>query len=65
MRGRLRLRLSVRGVMGDEVRMEGKWKVMELELGFRLGPGLGLGLEIAAGVEAGVRDWGTFRAADD
>lgn len=65
MRGRLRLGLSVRGIMGDEVRMEGKWKLMELELGFRLGPGLGLEFETAAGVNVEVRDWGVFGVVDD
>lgn len=51
----MRLGLSFRGIRGDEVRMEGKWKLMELELGFRLGPGLGLEFEIAAGVNVGIR----------
>lgn len=35
------VRIDIRGIMGNEVRMEGKWELMELELGFRLGPGLG------------------------
>lgn len=51
--------------MGDEIRMEGKWKLMELELGFRLGPGLGLEFEIATGVNVGVKDWGVFGLVDD
>lgn len=64
MRGKLRLGLSVRGMMGDEIRMEGKWKLVVLEVGFRLGPGLGLEFEIAAGVNVGVRDWGVFGVVD-
>lgn len=51
--------------MGGAVRIEGKWKLMELELGFRLGLGLGLGLQIATRVEVGVRGWGVFGAVDD
>ena len=61
----MRLGLSIRGAMGGAVRIEGKWKLMELELGFRLGLGLGLGLQIATRVEVGVRGWGVFGAVDD
>lgn len=61
----MRLGLSIRGAMGGTVRIEGKWKLMELELGFRLGSGLGLGLQIATGVKVGARGWGVFGAIDD
>lgn len=50
------VRVGIRGVMGNEVGMEGKWKLVEIELGFRLGPGLGMGLEIANVDGVGV--WG-------
>lgn len=49
------VRVGIRGVMGNEVRMEGKWKLMELELGFMLGPGLGVGLGIGDRDGMGVR----------
>lgn len=31
------VRIGIKGVMRDEVRIEGIWKLMKLELGFRLG----------------------------
>lgn len=49
------VRVGIRGVMGNEVRMEGKRKLMELELGFMLGPGLGMGLGIGDRDGMGVR----------